>query len=340
MTAVSLYKFKDGSFEYVRGSLLSLPIELTSNNHREAYRRATPGWSKCPFGYDVYKFTCLDEQVVIPGIRLPESRKPKHVYPSHICSFDKKAITDFAQSILDEAGKAEAKSVELTSKLAHDLRKVSSQIVNFVEMLKTSLSDHQYGKAMVQAENLSASQQMLSLRLDMLDYTTGLAFEVPHEAIPVYKKFDKVVRMFTETAKVNDIDIRLIGPSNGYAMGPPVFELVPFVLIENAVKYSPRRGPINVKVTDFDERIDAHVKSFGPKISDNEIERVFEANFWGRHAEASGKSGSGIGLHAAKSLMTGSFNGTLRVVQERTPVSLDGAEVWGTTFSLSVPRVS
>jgi K+-sensing histidine kinase KdpD len=147
-----------------------------------------------------------------------------------------------------------------------------------------------------------------------------------------------VVKCFEPNVHLSELKLEIHGPSSGFTYGAPVFELVPFVLIENAVKYAPKRSPITVKISDFDDHIDAHVQSFGPKITKAELSRIFEQGFRAEAARKTGKSGSGVGLFAAWSLVRGSFHGTLTVAQDPVVVNFDGVDVWRTTFSCRVPR--
>lgn len=340
MPAIAMIEFGEDGDNLHRGILIPLPSELASSHQRDVYRKAKLGWSACQLGYSFYKFAVLGRQFVFPGIKLAGAPKPRRVFPGYQTSYDAKAIEALASEIVAQADQIDEKASELVSKLTHDLRKVSSQIINSLELLKTNLAEGQTSRVRDQAEDIAAAQQVLSFRLDMMDYTTGLAFDTPHEAIPVYKKFDKIVKMFTASAAVSEVTMRLDGPSQGYTMGPSIFELIPFVLLENAVKYSPKRGHIEIKITDFPDRVDAHVRSFGPEIRGDEIKQVFDHGYRGKSAMLSGKSGSGIGLHAAYSLAVNSFGGTLTVHQSAAALRMDGQQVWGTTFSLSVPRVS
>lgn len=339
MAAISLYRFNLGAPVYVQGSLFGLIAELRAPSQVESYRRAPLGWSSCPLGYGLYKFPLGNEQIVVPGILYPEMSSPKRKFPNYSLRFPKAAIEEFAEEMQNVGDEVDAASAALVANLTHDLRALSGQIYNSSEVLKSALDNNAYSSVRRHSDSITAAQQMLSLRLDMLDYSTGLALERDPEAIPVYKKYDKVVKCFQPNADVSEIKLEIAGPSQGYTFGAPVFELVPFVLVENAMKYSPKKSIVKVKVTDFEKYIDAHVQSFGPKITRAEIERLFEQGFRGEAARKSGKSGSGIGLYAAKSLIRGSFNGELSVTQDAVAINMDGAEVWGTTFSCRVPRV-
>ncbi len=339
MAALSLYRVISGVPLYDQGSLFGLVAELRTLSQVESYRRAPLGWSMCPLGYGVYKFSLGNEQIVIPGIFYPDMPSPKRKFPSYALRFSKAIIEDFADEMRNFGDEVDVASAALVANLTHDLRALSGQIYNSSEVLKSALDNNAYSSVRRHSDSITAAQQMLSLRLDMLDYSTGLALDRDPEAIPVYKKYDKVVKCFQPNADVSEIRLEIAGPSQGYTFGAPVFELVPFVLVENAMKYSPKRSVVKVKVTDFDKYIDAHVQSFGPKIAKAEIGRLFEQGFRGEAARKSGKSGSGIGLYAAKSLIRGSFNGELSVTQDAVAINMDGSEVWGTTFSCRVPRV-
>lgn len=340
MPALTTVKISADGPVYNWGTLARLPPELSTPAQTTFYRNTKLGWSVCPLGFDTHKFPVMDYQVVIPGIRLLGSPKPRRTFPDYSGRYGRETVESFAKELAENGELIKEESAALLANLTHDLRALSGQIYNAAELAKTNLIKMAYGAAMQQADDLLAAQQMLSLRLDMLDYSTGIALDKTPEAIPVYKKFDKIVKCFRPAALLNEIDLEILGPSQGYTFGPPVFELVPFVILENALKYSPKRSKVLVKVSDFDKYIDAHIVSFGPKIQNRETDRIFEQGFRGAAAEATGKSGSGIGLFAAHSLVRGSFGGELTVFQDKVAGEFGGKSFWSTRFHCRVPRVS
>jgi len=99
-------------------------------------------------------------------------------------------------------------------------------------------------------------------------------------------------------------------------------------LVENAIKYSPGGGRVDVRVTDDDDRLRIDVSDEGLGIPPSEQARIFE-KFYRLDAEmARGVGGSGLGLYISREIVE-QMGGSLSV---RSNV---GA---GSTFSVTLPR--
>lgn len=87
-------------------------------------------------------------------------------------------------------------------------------------------------------------------------------------------------------------------------------------LLENAARYSPPNGTIEVFVMPEDDRARVRVIDQGPGIPEKDRERVFEAFYRGaRNPET---SGSGLGLAIANAIVTAHGG---RIWVEATPVA-------------------
>jgi signal transduction histidine kinase len=100
-------------------------------------------------------------------------------------------------------------------------------------------------------------------------------------------------------------------------------------LLENAAKYSPADGPIEVGLeTDASRRrVSIHVRDRGAGIPKAEHDAIFERFVRGRGAETSGVRGTGVGLALAREIVR-AHGGDIRVESE------PGA---GSTFTIELP---
>src|SRR6185312_16258231 len=71
-------------------------------------------------------------------------------------------------------------------------------------------------------------------------------------------------------------------------------------LLENARKYSPPDSPIEMEARSADARIRISVKDRGPGIPQDELKRVFEKFYRGRHGSTGNVEGTGMGLAITK----------------------------------------
>jgi two-component system phosphate regulon sensor histidine kinase PhoR len=98
-------------------------------------------------------------------------------------------------------------------------------------------------------------------------------------------------------------------------------------LVENAIKYSPDGGRIDVTIAEADERVELAVSDQGLGIPANEQEKIFERFYRLDPALARGIGGTGLGLYISRELIR-RMGGRIRVA------SIPGA---GSTFTVELP---
>lgn len=153
---------------------------------------------------------------------------------------------------------------------------------------------------------------MLRIRTDVLDFSRNPDEDYDIEEVPVYRRVDKVVRCFRPTAIKSNVEIKISGGSRAICEGPNVFEIIPYILIDNAVKYAPQNSTIDVTFSHVGSNVEFTVKSIGPRILENEREKIFDKGFRASAAKRSVSSGSGIGLYLASTLIN-QFAGSISV---------------------------
>lgn len=177
-------------------------------------------------------------------------------------------------------------------------------------------SDNARGQALA----ILQTAQMLSARLDLIDFETNpQVFESePKVSTSVYGKFDKARKMLNAKARDRGVRIRLDGSSMKKLDMYPVFDIVPFLLIENAVKYSPRGSDVTVTVTEHPREIEVRIESLGPLVPAEELPRLFEKGYRGKEATKLNEKGSGFGLHFAR--FASELNGAALAVRSGSEV--------------------
>jgi len=93
--------------------------------------------------------------------------------------------------------------------------------------------------------------------------------------------------------------------SSVYATEP--FELLPFILLENAIKYTPNGKDIVVEFREDKKGIYVSIQNVGPYVNSNEIERLFEYRYRSVNAKLLSENNSdiegyGLGLYIAKEI--------------------------------------
>lgn len=178
---------------------------------------------------------------------------------------------------------------------------------------------------------------MLRIRTDLLDLSGNPTLEQEKKPVPIYRRVDKVVKCFESIANHKNIDLVMTGQSYASGIGPDVFEIIPYVLIDNAVKYAPNYSNISVVVWETTKSIEIIVKSLGPNIESEEQESIFLKGVRSKAAKARDAAGSGIGLFLAKTLV-GQFGGKIWVEVGTTDTSTPSGLCREITFCVSVPR--
>ncbi len=195
--------------------------------------------------------------------------------------------------------KSEADNVKaVLDSTLHEVRRFSAQLTKFSERLSRDTE----GQAQLNQAALSIfyTAGMISSRLAYTDIELNPGALESQTVIRsgIYKKFDKARRILAEEARDRGVTIHLTGESRVEIDALPVFELLPFVLLDNGVKYSPRAQAVNVGFESIRGHQNVAVTSIGPAVADAELPHLFEKGY--RGAQAVGLPGDGLGLFLAK----------------------------------------
>lgn len=341
MTALTIVKFDSGFVDVERGALYELPVEFHAGAQMAFYAACKAGWSICPLGYQTYSaLDAMGRKFVVPGIYVPGEPAPKRKFPNYQIRFAKQAIEAFLKPHLEVSEEVRSQRDSEFKNLTHDLRAISSEIYHSALAAK-SIAEQRGSLDLAQSITaLIDAQQMMSLRLDIIDYESAHSSSRPKEYVSVYKKTEKVLKCFQNKFVHRRMTYRIEGRQRFDTYGPGIYEIIPFVITENAIKYAPFGSELLVRFEETDKDIITRFESLGPRISDNEKSRIFNKNFRGQAAAESKRSGSGIGLYAAKTLVESQFNGKVFVNQVGEPLFVDGDSYFTTRFTVVVPIVA
>jgi light-regulated signal transduction histidine kinase (bacteriophytochrome) len=162
--------------------------------------------------------------------------------------------------------------------------------------------DDRIEQAPPELKSLLKSVRLLHTRLAMSSLLTNpdSASFGSRRATPVYKVFDRMVRLSNEQALQKKITLRMTGSSYSQPKCYDSFETIPLVLIDNAIKYSCEGRSVEVHVTDsVGAGVSVSVHSFGPVVPVEYQERIFERAVRAPSAKTFASKGSGLGLYFA-----------------------------------------
>lgn len=138
----------------------------------------------------------------------------------------------------NEALKVEVRSTqEILNSTLHEIRRFSAQLSRFCERISRETEGNQNLNQLALSAFYTAG--MISSRLAYTD------IELNQRAIEsqttlrsgIFKKFDKAKRILAEEARSRSVTVQLHGESRAEIDALPVLELLPFVVLENAIKY-------------------------------------------------------------------------------------------------------
>ena len=279
----------------------------------------TPGPSTCPFGFSTFVNHTREGVTVFSGLRIVghEDRRNARLRLSpneYVPRFSQQLVQDIierarpAQNLLsgrldllqriETLERLQKAQQDFSSLILHEVRKLNGQLKGQSEEL-LRLTSSESSQLKYRAENIFATSTLISVRLDAYDFETNpeLATSGEKRTVGIYKKFEKSkhslqVVSFAESKKIN-----LEGQSYSQVKAYPVFDLLPYVLLDNALKYSPRDTEIRIHFSETSGTI-VTVSSYGPILDNDETHAIFKRGYRGRHAASI--SGTGIGLYLAK----------------------------------------
>lgn len=276
------------------------------------------GEYQCPFGFVVSCFSDeFKEKYIFTGLRLEGKYDSKLADPKIKQSTgDKVGFRKITEEELKryqmyyleykESVEAYANLKNFIEDIFHDMRKFNGQIKNKSEILcRDSANNRKLRKFNDTVQNVRAICAFMTLRLNAYDFIYN---EVPMDATEktsynIYKMFDKVRHCLEERARNKNITIDIISKGEcGDIRAYDCIELLPYILLDNAIKYGDSKSKIVVSIDDNPDRCRFYVSSQSVEMEKGEYEKIFFRGFRGENAKKCTAEGLGIGLYTAKKI--------------------------------------
>jgi signal transduction histidine kinase len=215
---------------------------------------------------------------------------------------------------------------------AHDLRNPLAVIMGYSDFLLEDLGSELLTDQHKMLQSIrSSSKFMLNLVNDLLDVTVIEAGKLVlnRQKISPGRLLRQNVELNNSIAAKKEISINLEMEEDipDIDADPVKFEQVLNNLLGNAIKFSPHKSVISVKLSKTDDSIDISVTDLGPGIPSTDLETVFAPFNQGHARPTGGEKSTGLGLAIVRKIIEG-HGGSIRVIS---------AERSGTTFSFSLP---
>ncbi|HCC83230.1 TPA: hypothetical protein DEP96_00070 [Candidatus Uhrbacteria bacterium] len=256
------------------------------------------GWHISPSGFSCY----VDENKVIFGIRIiGRFDREKTKRKLQVTDFNPILTEDHFYSILNEFNIVSRlnEHVEFNNQTIHEIRKLNQTIKSNSEFAQEKITNRE-GIENIEnhVKRIFSASSLITTRLNIVDLNQNPELLGEKSDIGIYNKFYKAARCLESHEK--RVAINLHGESHKTINSYRHFEILPVVLLENAVKYSPPDQVITVIFSEQADELEISIESIGPFVLPEERELIFLKSIRGSHALKTNEKGSGIGLYFAK----------------------------------------
>jgi signal transduction histidine kinase len=217
--------------------------------------------------------------------------------------------------------------------VSHDLRTPLARLRGTAELALASPPDlDRYREALADCvEESDRMLVMLNALMDISEAESG-TMQLQRQPVDLDEVVERAVELYSDVAEAKGVTLALDrsrDPASAehvvVAGDRPRLEQVAANLIDNAVKYTPAGGGVNVEVSRDGNMAVLRVRDTGIGIPTNELPRIWDRLFRGDRSRA--ERGLGLGLSLVKAIVE-AHGGTVTVESEAER---------GSTFTVSLP---
>ena len=210
--------------------------------------------------------------------------------------------------------------------VAHDLRTPMTRLRGTAEVALQSEESEYLREALVDCiEESERIQIMLNTLMDVSEAETG-AMKLETENIDVVPVIDDIVDLYSYVAEEKEIKVNTGFPKELYVTADRNrIRQVLANLLDNAIKYTPSGGRVDIEASRGEKEVRITVKDTGVGISENELDNIWDRLYRGDKSRT--QRGLGLGLSLVKAIV-GAHKGYVEVLS--TPGT-------GSAFSVHLP---
>lgn len=254
---------------------------------------------KCPYGfYSIAKTNNIYTSIILEE-DMADSKEKLKLYNEKITQY-KTYTTEELFDYIDDIEYLENQKQELKKEnnslkdCTHDLGNIGTYFNSMSSRVKTK-----YSEICEQDNDVKA---MLCL-YEMMNYRINITSSIPvsgyrKQIIKLHPLLEKLKIMMSYKANNKDSKIT-IEPNDDYVMASENLYIAMFIVIDNAVKYTPSRGNVEIYFEKKDKTISINVSNIGPKIEPFEKDKLTERSYRGFNNNSTGQ---GIGLSVYKEI--------------------------------------
>lgn len=302
--------------------------------------------SLCPRGMNFYQIKLEELRITINGLYIQGhskklSRKEKKGLINFLKNGQLEIWVDKVNAMTQSLENAVTSTVKSTLGMLHDVKTAVSIIFRNAESLiyeeAGDSMDEKIKNSPQNKKKLYKSVSLLEERLKMMSLVSNpdAATHGDKNPLPVYKVFDKTLKIFHNIANKKHIRLNLTGSSFSSPRLFSSFNTIPLVLIDNAIKYSQPYQDVTVSINDTNGGVSVKVESYSLEIDPNDSKNIFKKNFRATHAESIAVEGSGLGLYLAD--IVAFANGfDINHTETGQPCTKDGLQYINNIFSFYI----
>lgn len=224
---------------------------------------------------------------------------------------------------------------EFISVAAHQLRTP----LTVIKWITKSLMDGEAGAINIEQKDLLSKGFISNERMiELIDNLLNVSriedgrFDLNFEKVNFKEVVDEVLGGMERIAREKNVNIKLINPATWpeIVIDRSKIILVLQNLLDNAVKYTPSGGKVEVALVREPVYLKISIKDEGIGIPEKDIGRLFSKFYRSANAMRVETEGNGLGLYIAKKIVDG----------HRGKIYVDSGEGRGSTFVVSLPLVA
>ena len=237
---------------------------------------------------------------------------------------EEKSIRTFVFQFRDVTSRVELEMqkedfVQITS---HELKTPVTSIKGFTQVLKKKHYKEQREQDLIIIERIeSQSEKLVKLIEDLLDVTRIKNGDLPYNfsSVDITQHISEIITAYEAIKPDYSFELFSSGPLFVYADRGRIGQVVTN-LLNNAIKYSPGKTRLEIRIDDENEKVRVAVRDFGAGVPKDQQEKIFD-RFYRIPDEAA--KGLGIGLYISSEIIR-KHGGEIGVSSEPG----NGSEFW------------
>lgn len=275
-------------------------------NHYDAVRNVK-GFHICPAGLTTYSSGGA-EPLIFSGVKINnfyDVGKTKR-YSDFLPTIPPQVFLtsiNRAQSLSKSPRGTEKLDSHMIDFSIHEVRRFNAEIKRISEEILLDRSGD-VSHLQKRVKSIFASSSLISVRLNAFDLEENPDVITSQSTFNsgVFKKFQKASHCLDTYARDRSVRIQSFQGTSHLSIDMyQIFDLIPFVILENAIKYSPQNQNVRVQFEEVNARyLKVTISSIGPCNTEEEMSRIFDKKSRGHQAALVDGTGGGYGLYFAK----------------------------------------